>query len=113
MLFINKFTLNYVDRNRKQLEKIYKDISFFDANFEIDEDYLKDFIKYAEKEKVALDEKGLEKSKEVLSVRLKALVARNLFNEEAYYIVMNKSLNKSFNKAVEIFEKNEYQNYIK
>ncbi|MGB1314910.1 MAG: S41 family peptidase [Chitinophagales bacterium] len=110
---VNKFTLNYVDRNRKQLEKIYKDISFFDANFEIDEDYLKDFIKYAEKEKVALDEKGLEKSKEVLSVRLKALVARNLFNEEAYYIVMNKSLNKSFNKAVEIFEKNEYQNYIK
>ncbi len=110
---INSFTLNYVDKHRKQLEKYYPTIKDFEKNFEIDKDFLKDFENYAEKNKVEKDKEGLEESREVLSVRIKALIARNLFNEEAYYVVMNKQLNLSFKRAIEIFENNEYDKLLK
>lgn len=109
---VNKFCLNYVDKHRKQLEKYYKNINTFDQDFEIDNDFLEDFIKFAEKEKVDRDSEGIEKSKEVLSIRIKALIARNVFDEEAYYIIMNKAINDPFKKAVEIIQSNQYNDLI-
>ena len=109
---VNKYGLNYVDKHRKQLEKIYKDVKYFDENFEIDDEVLKDFVNFAEKEDVKLDQEGLDKSKKALTTRLKALIARNLFNEEAYYIIMNKSFNDAFNKALEIFKNGTYDSYL-
>lgn len=109
---VNKYGLNYVDKHRKQLEKIYKDLNYFEQNFEIDNDFLKEFVTFAEKEGVKKDDEGLQKSKEALSIRMKGLIARNLFNEEAYYIIMNKSFNDSFNKALEILKDNTYDSYL-
>ncbi len=109
---VNKYGLNYVDKHRKQLEKIYKDVKYFDENFEIDDEVLKDFVNFAEKEDVKLDQEGLDKSKKALTTRLKALIARNLFDEEAYYIIMNKSFNDAFNKALEILKNDTYDSYL-
>lgn len=109
---INKFCLNYVDKHRKELLKYYKDISSFEQNFEIDEAFLEDFIKYAEKEKVERDQAGILSAKQVLSVRIKALIARNIFDDEAHYIIINKSLNDPFKKAIEILQTDKYTELI-
>ena len=110
---INNFALNYVDKHRKQLEKIYTNFAFFEENFETDESFLEEFYSYAEKEKLTRNAAEIKASQVVLATRLKALIARNLFNEEAHYIIVNKALNDSFNKAIEILESNEYDKYLK
>ena len=110
---INKFVLTYVNKNRKQLEKYYTNIKDFDKNFEIDDNFLKNFVKFAEKNEVKEDKEGLKEAKELLSIRLKALVARNIFDTEAYFYISNKSLNRSFKKAVDIFENNEFEKLLK
>lgn len=65
-------------------------------------------MNFARKEKVEENKADIEKSKKALSVRLKALIARNLYGEEAYYYIINKELNTVFKKAVQILEQNEY-----
>ena len=110
---INKFCLNYVDENRKSLNKYYKNVNYFKENFEVDKTFMEEFTTYAEKNKVEKDDEGLEESLEVLSIRIKALIARDLFTEEAYYVIMNEKLNRSFIKAVEIFNSNSYEKLIK
>lgn len=110
---VNKFVLNYLDKHRKQLKKYYTTIAFFEENFEVDDAFLKDFVKYAAKNKIEEDKEGLKESQEVLAVRLKSLLARDLFSEEAYYIISNKHLNPSFQKAVEIFKNNQFDELLK
>lgn len=105
---INKFTLEYVDKNRKKLKRYYQNQIIFDKNFSIDDEFLQDFVNFARKEKVEENKADIEKSKKALSVRLKALIARNLYGEEAYYYIINKELNTVFKKAVQILEQNEY-----
>ena len=109
---VNKFVLNYLNKNRKQLKKYYTTIEYFEANFEIDDTFLEDFVKYAKKNKIEEDKEGLKESQAVLATRLKSLFARDLFSEEAYYIISNKHLNPSFQKAVEIFENNQFNKLL-
>lgn len=110
---INKFCLSYVDKHRKELEKYYTNVNYFKENFDIDKIFMDDFVKYTIKNKVELDEKGIEESYELLKIRIKALIARDLFDEEAYYIIINEKLNRSYIKAIEIFNTNAYDKLIK
>ena len=98
----NRIVTNYIDANRKLLKKSYKTIGDFISGFEISQKLIDDMVKLGEEEGVPYDEKGFETSKETILTILKGLIARDLFDQEAYWRVAN-HLDPVYLKAVEIF----------
>lgn len=98
----NRIVTNYIDANRKQLKKTYKNVGDFISGFEISQKLIDDMVKLGEDEGVPFDEKGFETSKETILTILKGLVARDLFDQEAYWRVANR-LDPVYLKAIEIF----------
>jgi carboxyl-terminal processing protease len=99
---MNSFALSYVDANRKALLAKYPDVTSFNRNFSIDENIEELFKQAGEQEGVIRDEVGYEKAKELMHLRLKALMARDLWNTTAYFQVINPSnpLDRSYQVAV-------------
>jgi carboxyl-terminal processing protease len=108
---VNKYSLNYANKHRKELLAYYPDVQIFDKNFETDEDFLAEFLTYCEAEKIVIEQAQVEKSKHVINTQIKALIARNIYDNEAYYYIFNKNLNDSFQKAVEAIEQNWFTKY--
>ncbi len=104
---VNEFTLTYTDDNRTSLLAKYPDIQAFRQHFTIDDHMKKDFLAYAEKQGVPLDESGLKNSGPFLFNQLKALIARDLWDTNAYYEVMNET-NKTFLKGIEVIQDNTF-----
>lgn len=97
----NNFTLQYMDDHRNELQRTYKTIQNFNLSFSKEEQFLKMFTDYAEKEGVKYDQKGLEDSEDQIFYVLKALIARNLFDYSAYFEVIS-AIDDDFTEAVKI-----------
>ena len=113
---INKFALNYIEDNRKELTKQFpskKENSFtnFNVNFKITDDLLQKLIDKGTQEKVEFNEEQFLQSKDLIKIQLKALIANDLWGINEYYQVMNQ-VNNSFLKAVELLENPELYNSI-
>ncbi|MGD9993361.1 MAG: S41 family peptidase [Salinivirgaceae bacterium] len=104
---INRYILNYMDKNRAELERKYKNhkkhgtFAYFIENFEVDDAFLKDFIAFAENEKLPFDEEGYTKSYASLKANLKALIARDIWGTSEFYEVVN-VLDHIYNEAVKV-----------
>ena len=61
---ITEFTLDYVDQNRKIIERKYRHLKSFESDFSFREDEIKDFIRHAEKLGVKYNEDQYKKSEE-------------------------------------------------
>lgn len=108
---INRFTLSYANRHRNELTNYYEDVEAFDKNFLADEEFLAEFLEFCKEEELEIDKEQVAKSAPVLGLQLKALIARNIYNGEAYYYIFNKEMNHSFIKAVEAIENNWFKKY--
>lgn len=108
---LNKFTLHYVDKHRAELKQFYPDVESFNKNFDYKGDFMAEFVAYAEKDEVKKSEEDLARSAELIGIQLKSLIARNLFNGEAFYYVYNPLLDDAYIKAIEIIEKNLFKKY--
>jgi carboxyl-terminal processing protease len=97
---LSDFALTYTDNNRKTLLKDYADVHAFRKSFDLSEDVMKSFLAYAEKKDVKKDESGFARSETVIRAQLKALIARDLWNTNAYYVMIN-DINNFFQKAVQ------------
>ena len=97
---LNEFTLNYVDANRTMLLSKYKDVYAFKNDFKITKDFLEDFIAYAEKKNIKRDNTGIKTSEKLINTQLKALIARDLWDTNAYYVIIN-DINVFMVKALE------------
>jgi carboxyl-terminal processing protease len=87
----------FVDGNRKVLLRKYSTFEEFEAGFEMSEKMYDRLIANAREEKVEFDEADVEKSKSLLMLQMKAVVAQGLYDTEAFYRVMcveNAALNK-------------------
>lgn len=110
--YINQFSLKYANTNRDALVRYYTNVKEFDKNFETNDEFLNEFLNYVEEKGLAYKKEELEKSRNVLGVQLKALVARNIYDGEAYYYVVNRMLNDEYKKAIEILKNNKINNYL-
>jgi carboxyl-terminal processing protease len=68
-------------------------------------------VAYASKEGVEPDPAGVERSRALIALRLKALVARDLWDTSAYWQVINADnpVDRSFQKALEALTDNSFQ----
>lgn len=105
---LNDFTLTYTDNNRNQLKTMYPDIRQFKEKFSLDQKFMGDFFAFAEKQGVAKDSAGLASSEALIKLQLKALVARNLWDTDAYFEVIN-DINNALQKAVEAIQNNTFE----
>lgn len=91
-----KTALAEVDQNRKDLLKKYPTIEDFVDKYTVPQRLLDKLIENGKAEKVEFNEEEYNKSKSLISEDLKSLVARDLYDNAAYY--------KVFNKTYEIFK---------
>lgn len=104
----NDFTLTFTDNNRAQLRNDYPDIETFRKKFNVDDDMFEKFIAAGEKAGVKRDTLGLKYSGDQMRLQVKALIARNLWDTDAYFRVINR-INAALNKAIEAIETNTFE----
>lgn len=105
---LNEYILTYMDSHRKELEEKYKDVLSFKNEFNAENEILNDFIEFAAKNEIEKDGEQINTSKNLLVIRLKALIARNLWDTSAYYQIAN-DLNDSYLKAIEEINSNTFK----
>lgn len=95
-----EFIMDYLDKNKKKFENM----SFEDyyAKFQVSEEMLQGLIKVGERNKVKFDEKGYRKSKEYLKLLVKAHMSRNIYDDNAFYRVIN-DINEVYLQALSLF----------
>ena len=100
---INRFVLQYVDHNRKDMLEDYPDFSAFKTAYFPSEKTLEMLTAFAGKEGLEFNEKEWNISEAHISIVLKSYLARDLYGMEYFYEVYNNT-DEVFNKAVEILE---------
>lgn len=100
---IYQFAFEYTDNNRKKLS-VFKNSDDFIKNFAVDDKLFSNFIEYANSKGFAL-KKNIDKQSETkIKTLIKSLIARNLFDDKAYYPIYL-PLDSAFNKAVQVLKK--------
>ena len=97
---INQYVLNYLEKNRDILKKQYAGVIAFYNDFKIENDFMTKFVEYADIEGVKKDEKGFQTSEKYIKNFIKAWIARNLWDFEAYFYIINQD-DEVFQKAVQ------------
>ncbi len=108
---INKTVAKYVENNRKQLTKNYKDFSRFNSGFTVDDAMLDILRTEGGKADIEFDEAEYSKSLPLISLQLKALTARDLWNMSEYYQIMN-TVNESVLQAVRVLDEGLYDSKL-
>lgn len=108
---INRVSMNYLDKNRKELSKRYPKINVYKREFEITDDMMQELIKLAEGEKIDFNEEQYNKSKSLISLQIKALIARDLFDMNEYFQIINDE-NESLKEALRIINDSGYYEKI-
>ncbi len=105
---LNEFVLTYMDSHRSELKLKYNNVPSFKKGFDAESELLNDFVEYAVKNDVEKDEEQINTSKKLILIRLKALIARNLWDTSAYFEIANE-LNDSYLKAIEEINSNTFK----
>ncbi|MDR0743447.1 MAG: S41 family peptidase [Tannerella sp.] len=110
---INRIAMNYMDKNRKELNKKYPEINKYKEKFIVTEDIQQELIGMADEEKIEFNEEQFNKSKDLISLQIKALIAQNLFDTSEYFQIIN-DRNDSYQEALKIINDDErYYKIIK
>lgn len=104
------WALTFVNAHREELLKKMPAVEDFIRDFEISPSEMQKVIDMATEKKVAYDEKGFKNSEHAIRVRGKALVARNLYENESFFMVINE-LNPAARRAVEVLQNGEFEKF--
>ena len=108
----NAYCIDYVLKNREELDKKYPDFEKFNKKFEVDDVMLANFRKIADDKDVKWDEEQFERSEMWIKLRIKAMIAQDLWNIDKFYRVVL-SEDKMIERAVKILNsKKEYDNIL-
>jgi len=98
---MNKVSVQYIEKNRTNLKRQYPAFDKFLHQFTVDDTLLKLILDAAEAEKIVFDEQQYEKSKALMALQLKALIARDLWSVNEYYRIID-SDNEALQAALKI-----------
>lgn len=95
--------LKLIDRHRTEWMKKYKTFDRFNRDFEITDEMLNELIALGKTTGAKYDEKQYQTALPLIKVQLKALIARDLWDMNEYFQVINQ-LSNSMQKAVQLLE---------
>ncbi len=101
---MNRFALEYVNSNRESLAKQYPDFETFKKSFDL-ESAIKAMNDYAETKKVEFNQAQFDKAEEAITVRLKALIAQNIWGFSEFYEIFNQ-LNPIYKEGISLLQDN-------
>ena len=84
------FAFEYTDENRDQLSGFGTASEL--ADYLNQQDILRQFVAYANKEGVKEDAKGLATSGKIIETQVKAYIARNMIGEEGFFPIIRRSM---------------------
>src|SRR5574344_74362 len=96
-------TLSYVESQRKQLMRKYKNFEQFCVMYQPDRQLMDMLLEKAASVKIEYNEKLYNECLPIITVQLKALVARNLWSMKEYYQIIN-DLDDSLRKGIELLK---------
>lgn len=99
---VNQFTIDYVDKHRKDILKKFKTVHDFDTQFSLTDDDMKLFIEMGEKDKVKFDQEKYDISKNVLRTMIKGLIARDVYSDTGAYTIIINHRNQDFKEALNV-----------
>lgn len=100
-----KHNLKYVDDNRKELKRRYQLFSDFLQHYTVPQTLIDSILADGKKQKIEpKDNKELQQTLPYLKTQLKALVARDLWDMNEYFQIINEK-NKIISKALQIISK--------
>lgn len=100
---VNQVVSEYVDLNRKSLVKLYPDPDGFLREFIVDENFMDNFFKEAEKAGVKENDEEYTLSEALIKAQIKGLIAQKLWDTSAYYKVIN-LYDPEVQKALELMQ---------
>lgn len=95
---VNRVAMNYLDRNRAEMMKKYAKFPSYKQQFQITDDIMQDLLTLATDEKIAFNEEQYNRSKRLIELQIKALIARDLYDMAEYFQVINDD-NDSYQEA--------------
>lgn len=107
---VHTFSLEYSNKKRDEILNKYKSIENFNANFEVDQALLDEFFEYAvnENNSLAFVQEDFDISGDLLKLRLKAMIAQNMWDIEAFYQIINVK-NEIFMEAYQTLKDGTYE----
>jgi carboxyl-terminal processing protease len=133
----NKFTLEYVDRNRLALNKQFSSPDSFYYQYTVDTNILAQYFAAAVNDSVIKLKDGVHpktlsqyfgavkndtssnferdfaKSEKLIKARLKAMIGRNLYDTGMFFRVYNSELNNVYTKALDVISNEKYFDVLK
>lgn len=101
---VREFTLKYYELNKTSLEKMeYQE--FYD-DFVVSEDMLKELIGIGKEVGIPFNSEEYNRSKELLKIQIKALIARSVWGEEGFFPIFNQT-DEIFRQALNLFDEAE------
>lgn len=101
---LRQYTFSYHEKNKKLLENMK--MEGYIKNFQVTDQMLNELVKLAESNDVEFDSAQFEKSKNLIKIYTKAYIARNVWNNEGFYPIINQQ-NEIFKEALKLFDRAE------
>lgn len=98
---ISSFATTYVNNHRKEIKRQYPTAELFVARFEVTPEMMEQFVTAAEEGGVKRDDAQIEESRNYLTTILKALIASDLYDHSAYFLVA-KQLDNTYLRALQL-----------
>ena len=105
---INRYSITLVDRMRKNLLKAYPNDELFIENFQVTPEMLQELYDLATEEDIEFNEEEAEISAPLLSMLIKALVGRDIYDNATYFKVFN-THDPIFKAAYDLITSDEYE----
>jgi carboxyl-terminal processing protease len=97
--------LKYIDNHRKDLKKQYTSFENFNKEYEVPQKLIDTILSEGKKQKIqAKDDAELKKTLPSLKIQIKALVARDLFDMNEYFQIINET-DDIIQRALEVIKK--------
>ena len=107
----NSYCIDYVLANRENIELEYPDFDRFNNKFTVDDVMIEEFKKVAEQKEVKWDDEQYERSEAWIKLRIKGMIAQDIWNIDKYYQVVMRE-DKMVQKAVEVLNSKKEYNKI-
>jgi carboxyl-terminal processing protease len=93
-----RYTMDFTDRHRSEIDAIVT-LEQLDALLD-GEEFIEDFVAYAERNGVERDDEGLAKSRKVIETQIRAYIGRNCLNDESGFYYNIYAIDDAMQRAV-------------
>ena len=102
----------YSEKNKTEILTLYRREKNFIEEYQVSDSLMVQLTNLATQEGVEFNAEEYEKSKALISLQMKALIARDLYEQSSYYKVINTEANEPLTRALEIIANTEEYNSL-